>query len=129
MATYCLATLADEFTDSLPEVANSIRHDFYIDDLMTGSDTIEECCQLQQNICNILYSAKLPLRKWCSNSPEVLRRVNKGGTDPLFTLKIGEDDVVKSLGLSWKPVADEFRFEVGSIPTRSKMQRGCYCQI
>lgn len=38
-------------------------------------------------------------------------------------MKIGEDDIIKSLGLSWKPVADEFRFEVGLIPTKGKMTK------
>ncbi|VVC27564.1 Peptidase aspartic, putative,Retrotransposon, Pao,Aspartic peptidase domain [Cinara cedri] len=123
MATNCLVSLAEEVSASRPEVARIIRHDFYMDDLMTGSDTIEECCQRQRAISGILSSARFPLRKWCSNSSEVMARTNKRCAEPLFVLKIGEDDIVKSLGFSWKPVADEFRFEVGPSPTRHKVTK------
>lgn len=83
-----------------------------MDDLMTGCKTQEECVQLHKEIISILDSAKLPLRKWCSNSSQVLKQIGRGITDPLFTLDIGDDETIKSLGLSWKPCADEFRFYV-----------------
>lgn len=85
-------------------------NDFYMDDLMTGADSIEECCKLQEEIISILDSAKLPLRKWCSNSMTVLKRIGKRDNDPSFTLDIGDIDAVNSLGHCWKPVADEFQF-------------------
>lgn len=71
-----------------------------MDDLMTGANTVNECCQTQQQINTILESAKLPLRKWCSNSPEVLKYIFKSNSDSLFALQIGVNDIVKSLGLS-----------------------------
>lgn len=94
-----------------------------MDDLMTGSNTIEECYQLQQNISMVLDSAGLPLRKWCSNSLDVLRYIDRGYNEPLFALTIGEDDVVKSLGLCWKPTADEFRYVVKSNQVKNQMTK------
>lgn len=106
MTTQCLIKLAEEASEHHPKAASVIMQDFYMDDLMTGCDTEEECCQLQQEVSSILNSAKLPLRKWCSNSQIVLKYINKEEQDPLFTLDIGDDDTVKSLGLCWKPWAD-----------------------
>lgn len=120
MATNCLVSLAEESRESQPEASKIIRRDFYMDDLMTGANTIEECCHLQQIINQILESAKLPLRKWCSNSAEILKRIGRSNSDPLFALQINVDDIVKSLGLSWKPESDEFQFTVEDNAVRTK---------
>ncbi|XP_008182965.1 uncharacterized protein LOC103309405 [Acyrthosiphon pisum] len=112
MATNCLVSLSEEAKQKYPEASKIIRHDFYMDDLMTGASTVDECCQLQKQIDSILESAHLPLRKWCSNSTEVLERIGDSSDDPLFALQIGEDEIIKSLGLSWKPALDAFQFIV-----------------
>ncbi|XP_050066069.1 uncharacterized protein LOC126555151 [Aphis gossypii] len=76
MATQCLVTLAQEYKNKNRKVAQVIDRDFYMDDLMTGCDTVEECMQLQKDITVVLESAKLPLRKWCSNSPTIIATIS-----------------------------------------------------
>ncbi|KAF0745786.1 Uncharacterized protein FWK35_00034883, partial [Aphis craccivora] len=112
MTTKCLDELARENEVLFPNASKTIRRDFYMDDIMTGSDSEEECLKLQQDVTNILNSAKLPLRKWCSNSGSILEKIEKVNNDPLFVLNLGDDETIKSLGLSWKPYVDEFRFYV-----------------
>lgn len=112
MATQCLVALSEEYKQTYPLASKSIREDFYMDDLMTGHETEEGCISLQQQITTILESAKLPLRKWCSNSKFVREKIGKCSADPLFSLEIDNEDIVKSLGLIWKPVNDEFKFNV-----------------
>lgn len=123
MATQCLVVLADESKTKFPEAANSIHRDFYMDDLMTGAETQEECITLQRQISGILETAKLPLRKWCSNSKSLLETIGMAEEDPLFTLEIGADDIVKSLGLCWKPAVDELRFQVTSNQMRTNVTK------
>jgi len=89
----------------------------------TGGETKAECIELYQEITSILASAKLPLRKWCSNSSYVLGHIGKNVRDPLFTLELGDEEMVKSLGLCWNPVLDEFRFNVIPTPARSKLTK------
>jgi len=91
-----------------------------MDDLMTGDATQEECIRMYHEITAILNSAKLPLRKWCSNSFLVLEQDFR---DPLFILELGDEEMVKSLGLCWKPVPDEFTFNVTSTLVRSKLTK------
>jgi len=107
MATNCLNLLSEEAKQKYPEASKVIRYDFYMDDLMTGASTVDECCQLQKQIDSIL--VHFPLRKWCSNSTEVLERIGNSSDDPLFALQIGEDEIIKSLRLSWKPALDAFQ--------------------
>ncbi|XP_008184721.1 uncharacterized protein LOC103309874 [Acyrthosiphon pisum] len=73
MATNCLISLAEGSKHSDPEASEIIQCNFYMDDLMSGADTVDECSRLQKRISAILASAKLLLRKWCSNSSELLK--------------------------------------------------------
>jgi len=127
MTTQCLVKLAEEFSERYPKATTVIKQDFYMDDLMTGCDTEAECCRLQQGVSMILNSAKLPLCKWCSNSQTVLQCITKEEQDPLFTLNISEDDTVKSLGLCWKLIADEFHFQITDVPENYKLLKEPCC--
>lgn len=60
----------------------------------------------------IMDSAKLPLRKWCSNSEFVRQKLSEHEESPSLALEIGDQDLVKSLGLQWQTVADEFQFKI-----------------
>ncbi|XP_050065913.1 uncharacterized protein LOC126554977 [Aphis gossypii] len=123
LATQCLVSLGEEKKQQQPAAANAILRDFYMDDLMTGADSEEECYNLQREINDIFNSAKLPLRKWCSNSPTVLTQMGKREGDPLFTLEIGDNDTVKSLGLEWKPFADQFQFTLNTTTRKDKLTK------
>ncbi|CAI6377504.1 unnamed protein product [Macrosiphum euphorbiae] len=120
LATQCLVTLAHLVHNEYPRASEIIKNDIYMDDLMTGAETEEDCIKLQQELNTILISAKLPLRKWCSNSTKVLQHVGKGEADPLYTLEIRDGDTVKSLGLQWRPYQDEFHFNIAMDSTRSR---------
>lgn len=94
-----------------------------MDDLMTGSDTEEETLLLQQEITAIFNSAKLPLRKWCSNSSALLTHIDKINHDQLYALEIGDDESIKSLGLLWKPYNDVFLFNVTDSQRKFKLTK------
>jgi len=66
--------LAVQNKSAFPDASKAIKNDFYIDDLMTGCESEEECLLLQQQISFITNSAGLPLRKWCSNSSAIRAR-------------------------------------------------------
>lgn len=118
MATQCLASLAEAEKLRFLKAAKAIRRDFYIDDLMTGAETIDECKMLQSQNSMVLQSAKLPLRKWCSNSAEILKSVEAAENEPLFIIKIEADEIVKSLGLCWKPTQDVLGYQA-IMPAKS----------
>jgi len=116
-------TLTEEFKTQYPLALDVVWHDFYMDDLMTSSNTTEECYLLQKQIHAMLETAKFPLRKWCSNLLTILENIGIVHNDPLFTLAIGADVVIKSLALSWKPAADHFTFHVEANLGRSRVTK------
>eukprot|EP00102_Acyrthosiphon_pisum_P011959 XP_008180913.1 PREDICTED: uncharacterized protein LOC103308739 [Acyrthosiphon pisum] len=45
-----------------------ICQDFYVDDLISGGNTDQECYDIHKQVHSILGTAGFPLRKWCSSS-------------------------------------------------------------
>ncbi|XP_030757751.1 uncharacterized protein LOC115883521 [Sitophilus oryzae] len=58
----CLFQIADENENKFPIVSNIIKRDFYMDDVLTGSDSIEELLQIQKDLVNLLSSYGFELR-------------------------------------------------------------------
>jgi len=81
MTIKCLSDLVEEFNSQFPKAAKAVQTDFYMDDLMSGAQTEEECLRLQKNILRILDSAKMPLRKWNSNSKSLLEHIDNKNDD------------------------------------------------
>ncbi|XP_046811762.1 uncharacterized protein LOC124421041 [Lucilia cuprina] len=52
----------------LPEIADAIDENFYVDDFMTSSDNLSSAITLKENLTTVLSQAGFKLRKWSSNS-------------------------------------------------------------
>lgn len=107
LATRVLTHLADEETVMLTG-AKAIRDNMYVDDLLSGADTPADAIKLYEEVKAILAKGQLPIRKFCSNSPEVMAAIpaELHGSK----LKVGDKDVIKTLGLLWLPESDVFSF-------------------
>lgn len=74
IATKYLFILSNSIAESHPKCTDGIRKDFYMNDLLTGCDTIDEVIELSRvMIQSTLLSAKFPLQKYISNSSAVLK--------------------------------------------------------
>lgn len=71
LATRVLKQIAIDNREIYPVAAKIIERDFYVDDLMTGCDTMEELIDLKNTIEGIMKNAGFNLRKWLSNVPEI----------------------------------------------------------
>jgi len=108
LATKCLSQLAND--TSVPSVSRAIAEDFYVDDLITGATSINECFFMYTELCRVLNAAGMPLRKWCSNSPLLLNKIPHTQDDPSYLLRLNDEDTISTLGLTWQPSIDCFRF-------------------
>ncbi|XP_072934956.1 uncharacterized protein [Epargyreus clarus] len=89
LATRCLKQLGLECKDI--QISKVILHDFYVDDLLSGGDDLNEVRDLREKITATLASARLPLRKWKTNEPQLVseftestHNLNIGGNEKLF---------------------------------------------
>nr|XP_012152116.1 PREDICTED: uncharacterized protein LOC105664028 [Megachile rotundata] len=108
LATRCLQQLSDELGEKDPITSYVIRHDFYVDDLLTGTDSVDDAIRLKTNLSNTLSSAGFELRKWASND---LRLVTGNKNAPKEAIPLLDKDP-KTLGLFWDPVTDVLKYNV-----------------
>ncbi|XP_067205416.1 uncharacterized protein [Linepithema humile] len=107
LATRCLLQLAIENATEFPEASKIIKRDFYVDDLITGGSSVIELLQRKNEITKILQSALFPLRKWKSNSREIVEGENY---DRSTTYAIGKE--TKILGLRWSAGNDQLDYKI-----------------
>ncbi|XP_075157336.1 uncharacterized protein LOC142230582 [Haematobia irritans] len=85
-----------------------IQNDFYMDDLMTGADSAEECSYMQKGISQQLNKFGFKLRKWMSNDKKILQAIPDVRNN--HYIRIEEGETMKTLGVQWDPHSDNFAF-------------------
>ncbi|XP_058817069.1 uncharacterized protein LOC131680368 [Topomyia yanbarensis] len=97
------------------DAAKVLKQDFYVDDMLSGVDDVKDGRKLIQQLVELLQSAGFSLRKWNSNSKELLQNVPEQLRDDRSILELdSSSSTIKTLGLVWEPSTDSFRF---TIPT------------
>ena len=98
-----------------PNTVNVILNDIWVDDLLSGADTLEEACVLQDNLIETLNENCLPLRKWSSNEPQLVTRLSKDLQEAGKVYEINDKfHQIKTLGLTWHPLEDHFVYASSS---------------
>ncbi|KAF0741956.1 CCHC-type domain-containing protein, partial [Aphis craccivora] len=77
----------------------AIQQDFYVDDLLSGCQTEEECYNLYQVMSTELNKVGFSLRKWCSNSEFVLSKMSNSENQSNYMLSISDEETISTLGL------------------------------
>lgn len=108
LATRCLLQLAKEEETRFPVAANIIKSDTYVDDLMSGKDSIPDAKQAINQLTDLCSTGGLELRKWASNRPEVLPEQLQGTS----IVPLEMDPTIKTLGVYWNTVKDVFQFKI-----------------
>ncbi|XP_046592768.1 uncharacterized protein LOC107217180 [Neodiprion lecontei] len=106
----CLRQLAAE-DSKYPQAAKTIEEDFYMDDVLTGAETIEKAVSLQQQVSKILQRGQFQLRKWRSNDDRALVNLSHDSeADSLF--KLDKEGALKTWGLLWDAKTDIMQYSV-----------------
>ena len=92
-----------------PNTVNVILNDFWVDHLLSGADTLEEACVLQDELIETLNKNCLPLRKWSNNESQLSTRLPKDLQEARKAYEINDKThQIKTLGLTWHPLEDQF---------------------
>ncbi|GFX24770.1 integrase_H2C2 domain-containing protein [Trichonephila clavipes] len=57
--------------NNFPLAAPVVLSDCYMDDILSGSESIEEVIELQHQLIEMFKTAGMHLHKWCGNLPEI----------------------------------------------------------
>jgi thiamine pyrophosphokinase len=120
LATRCLKKLADDNEQQYSRAAHVLKNDFYLDDLLSGTSTIEEAIDIQKELSSLLQTAGLTLRKWASNYSTFLDAIPRELQETQTTLSLDNTDGVTTLGLRWNPKND--KLQVRSSLTHKNLQ-------
>ena len=127
---------ADEFGKIMPEAAEAIKRNSYMDDYLDSVATPSEAISRIKQVREINKGGGFRMHKWASNNASVMHAIpelnsQKGSVDIELTSPLQE--FTKTLGLIWKPTADVFTFKVNlrrmprgvaegtAIPTKRQM--------
>lgn len=121
LAIRSLTQLGIEYAESLPEISRIIREDFYVDDLLTGADSLDQAHYVCETLSDVLTKGCFKLRKWVSNEPLVLAGMHQTDVHP-GVLELGTHEQSRILGLIWSFHADNFMYSI-SEPTAGKITK------
>lgn len=108
-ATFVLADMEQE---RFPIAAKRVKTDFYVDDGMSGSDSVESAKKLQQELNGLFDSGHMQLRKWASNNEAALGGISPENRAISQSMTLKTDQVVKTLGMKWTPATDLISFTI-----------------
>lgn len=110
LALRTLQELANQEEASFPEAAKVLKRDNYIDDYLTGSDSLESTLSLQTELIQILQKGGFQLSKWASNHPALLADLPPNQVQTSCSFDKEEPSFIKILGLKWDPNSDVFSY-------------------
>jgi len=124
-ANVCLKRAAEDSKGKFSnEAVNAVTKDFYVDDFVKAVGTVNEASSLANEVTCLLSEAGFRLRKWMSNSREVLSEIPDGeGARPTLDLDLENPPVERTLRVQWDVENDAFLFKV-HIPHQPSTKRG-----
>ncbi|XP_055543128.1 uncharacterized protein LOC129728701 [Wyeomyia smithii] len=110
LATRSLIQLAKDEQNDFPKACEVVLKSFYVDDVLTGADTLEEAQKLRKDLLLLLGRGGFKLHKWCANEAAILEGVPLEDREKQMCFEKG--GVIKTLGVLWDPANDVFMYRV-----------------
>ncbi|XP_035657338.1 uncharacterized protein LOC118403009 [Branchiostoma floridae] len=109
-ANYALKRLADDCKDQYDEeVLKAIKGDFYVDDLLKSTETVEKGQCLAEDIRSVCGTGGFRLTKWISNYQQVIKAVpvtERAEEVKNLDLKYNSMPTERALGMLWNVQTD-----------------------
>ncbi|XP_037273559.2 uncharacterized protein LOC119165492 [Rhipicephalus microplus] len=115
---FLLAATLRHHLEGLPEqyaeTANILRSHLYVDDLVTGVDTLEQGKVLCQESSDILSQAGMRLHMWMSNDHDLVNFIEDGNVAKR-NANAELPAATKVLGVGWNAHTDNFEYNLTSL--------------
>jgi hypothetical protein len=112
----CLQQLAHEF----PHASKVLLENMYMDDILTGTNTLEDAITLRYNLINVLDKGGFALAKWSSNDDSILSGLPT--TNNSIT-PLDSNASTKTLGLSWNCKRDILKYDIKINPKTNQITK------
>lgn len=131
LALRTLRQLAFDEAASFPRASQVLLNSVFVDDAISGADTLEDAITLQRELTAICKAGTFELRKWTSNSSDFLASLKSEENsmeEANILSALDFDSSVKVLGLKWNPKLDSFSYQV-DIPSTKCTKRVMLSEI
>lgn len=115
LAIRTLHQLAQDGNNFFPLASKVLLNDTYVDDIITGCNSLSEAKTLQANLIALLNQGGFQLRKWASNDPRLLENIPFSDRQNSLCFNSDNDYSLKILGLKWNPVSDCFSYNLDPL--------------
>ena len=116
MANMSVRQNAQDHALVYPLAAKVVEDSFYVDDGLTGADSIEEAIELHAQLQTLFDKGGFLLRKWNSSEFAVLQHIEPELQDQQSIRNISDhDEYTKTLGVEWNAKFDHFRLTVADL--------------
>ena len=122
-ANYALKRTATDNQDKFPEAAGSVLTNFYMDDYLESSPTVEEATQKATDLVELLALGGFKLTKFVSNVPSIPKHLepsSNAATPEQKEIPTTEESS-HVLGLKWNHLADTLVVSRGTSPVTKKL--------
>lgn len=118
-----LRTAEDNQRDFEPVTIDTLRHNFYVDDVLKSMPTTESAVRLMQQLIELCAKGGFNLTKFMSNDREVLAAIpHAKRADPSLDLDFDELPAERALGVRWDRESDTFGFKVVNLEKGNTMR-------
>ncbi|XP_071576977.1 uncharacterized protein [Temnothorax nylanderi] len=107
VATNTIKHHAEQRAREYPLGSLCVTQDFYVDDMLTGADSIKEALAIRDQTIQLLREGSFELSKWGSNCPELLSGVSCRGER---IVSLDKENDIRILGILWDQDGDFFRY-------------------
>jgi hypothetical protein len=107
LAIKCLQELARSEAEKFPDTYRIILRDFYVDDLLTGSESIASTLKIRDEVVQILKGGGFNLHKFASNSPLLMP---SDASERNHNVSLDRQPETKTLGILWNCHSDTIRY-------------------
>ncbi|XP_066585448.1 uncharacterized protein [Prorops nasuta] len=121
LAIRTLKQFAEDEGNKFPIGAEVLKNNLYVDDLLTGADTLNEILDIRNELIALLKLGGFKIRKWASNHPQAVEFMDEKMSDIQF---LKDDTIEKNkLGVFWNATSDEFSYAVQKSDMSSKITK------
>ena len=110
VAIRTLHQLAEDEGVNFPRAAEVLKSQAFVDDIITGADSIDDALLLKSELNHLLLRGGFELRKWCSNSSQLLSLVPEDHLDTPVTYNSSDEPLYNMLGLHWNSSEDYYSY-------------------
>ena len=112
------ATIKSHLERYLKDAKNFVEkflNDLYVDDSTSGSVNVKEAYDFYLNVKQIMKEGGFELRKWASNSVELMNKINRDENINCSDSSNESNHTRKVLGINWDLVADTIIFDFDEL--------------